>query len=294
MPRGLSARYTARVTYETVISPEEAARHLHDTSWVFVDCRFDMRAPDQGHADYAARHVAGAVYAHLDRDLTGPILAGVTGRHPLPEPAALEQTLGWLGIGAGTQVVTYDASHGAMAASRLWWLLKWAGHEAVAVLDGGLRAWTEEGLPCGTGTESRPARKFNAAWRGELVLDAAQVLEIREDPAWVLLDARSGERFRGINETIDPVAGHIAGAGSSPYTDSLRPDETFRPISELAAMFAQRTGGRDPAHVAFYCGSGVTAAHAVLAAAYAGRGMARLYAGSWSEWITDPARPVAR
>ena len=290
---GRSVAYRSDMGYETVIEAAPAAAHLRDPSWVFVDCRFDIRAPESGEEDYARSHVAGAVYAHLDRDLSGPIVAGVTGRHPLPSPDALARAMGRLGIGAGCQVVAYDASTGALAAARLWWLLQWAGHHEVAVLDGGLREWTARGFPCRGGVEGRPARELRVRLRPEMAVDAAQVQRVRGDPSWVVLDARAEERYRGVNETIDPVAGHIPGAFPAPYAENLREDGRFRAAGELADLYARRMAGRDSRHTVFYCGSGVTAAHDVLALAHAGKGMGCLYAGSWSEWITDPSRPVA-
>jgi len=279
--------------FATLISAQEAVPHLDDERWVFVDCRFTLSDPDRGQAEYREWHIAGAAYAHLDRDLSGPPTPGVTGRHPLPAIDALAATLGRLGIDGSRQVVAYDASTGAMVAARLWWLLKWLGHDAVAVLDGGLSAWKTAGLPCGKGEPARVARTFRAAVRPEMVVDAGAVMALRQDASWTLLDVRSRERFQGKNETIDPVAGHIPGARSAPYAESLLADGRFRDSSELAGLFEIAARGRDAAHTVFYCGSGVTAAHGVLANAHAGRGMARLYPGSWSEWITDPRRPIA-
>ncbi len=278
---------------ETIVSPDVAAAHLQDPRWVYVDCRFTLSDPHWGETEYARSHLAGAVYAHLDRDLSGPVEAGVTGRHPLPDVGALAATLGRMGIDRASQVVAYDASTGAVAAARLWWLLKWVGHDAVAVLDGGFQRWTAAGLPCAAGVERRPARGFEVRLRPQLVVGAGQVMSIHDDPAWALLDVRSTERFHGKDETLDPVAGHIPGARSAPYTECLRPDGTLKEPRELARHYEPLVAGRDASHTVFYCGSGVTAAHAVLSHAHAGRGMARLYAGSWSEWITDPRRPIA-
>ncbi len=282
------------MSYATLIGPAEAAAHLQDPRWVFVDCRFDIRATDWGEAEHAKSHIRGALYAHLDRDMSGPVIAGVTGRHPLPSPEAIASAFGRLGIGNDSQVVAYDASTGAMTAARLWWLLKWAGHDAAAVMDGGFDTWTSRGLPCGSGTEERPRAEFPLRLRPQMAVDASRVREILDDPAYVVLDARAAERFRGVNETIDPVAGHIRGAFSAPYADNLGEDGCFKSPRELASRFAELMGGRDAGHVVFYCGSGVTAAHDVLALAHAGGGMARLYPGSWSEWITDPGRPTAK
>ena len=276
-----------------MIDPLEARGHLGEKSWLFVDCRFFIREPDRAERDYEQSHIAGAVFAHLDRDLSGSIIRGVTGRHPLPSPDVFAATAGRLGIGPATQVVAYDESTGAMAAARLWWLLKWAGHDAVAVLDGGLNRWISLGFPCAVGAELRPAAPFEARFRPKMAVNADDVLAVLSDPTYIVLDARAEERYRGMNETIDPVAGHIEGAFSAPYMDNLGANACFRSPSELADRFEKLAGGRDADHTVFYCGSGVTAAHNVLAYALSGKGIPRLYAGSWSDWITDPRRPTA-
>ena len=279
---------------QTLIGIVAARAHVADPDWVFVDCRFDIRDIGRGLREYQASHVQGAVYADLDKDLSGPVVPGRTGRHPLPDTESIARVFGRLGIGPGTQVIAYDESTGAMAAARLWWLLKWAGHAAVAVLDGGFKAWTAAGLPCRSGPESRPPSAFVAVFKPELAVDARDVLSAMEDPGWVVLDARAADRYRGENETIDPVAGHIPGAVSAPYSAALGPDGLFKPAAEIARQYDSLTGGRDAEHTIVYCGSGVTAAHTALACAHAGRGMPLLYAGSWSHWITDKDRPTAR
>jgi thiosulfate/3-mercaptopyruvate sulfurtransferase len=280
--------------YETIIDTTVLSQQYDDPDWVVVDCRYDLKDPGRCELDYGHAHVSGAVYAHLDRDLSGPAVAGRTGRHPLPLPETLVRTFSQWGIGPSTQVVAYDESTGAMTAARLWWLLKWAGHEAVAVLDGGFKKWCAEGLSYSTGAEAKKARVFKPAFRPHLAIDAIELLSVLKDPAWVVVDARSTDRYHGRGETVDAVAGHIAGAVSLPFASNLRDDGTFKSAAELSALYDTATGGRDAAHTAFYCGSGVTAAHDVLASAYAGRGMPRMYPGSWSEWITDPARPTQR
>jgi thiosulfate/3-mercaptopyruvate sulfurtransferase len=280
--------------YATLIDSTTARNHLTDPGWVFVDCRFVIRDTGRGQKDYLASHIQGAVYVDLDKDLSGPIVPGRTGRHPLPDPGSIVRVFSRLGIGPRTQVIAYDESTGAMAAARLWWLLKWAGHEAAAVLDGGFKAWTGAGLSCGSGPESRPLSRFAAAFRPELAVDAPHVLSVLNDPGWVVLDARAADRYRGENETIDPVAGHILGAVSAPYVSALGLDGLFKPAEEIARLYESAMGGRDAEHTIVYCGSGVTAAHSVLACAHAGRGLPRLYAGSWSDWITDKDRPIAR
>jgi thiosulfate/3-mercaptopyruvate sulfurtransferase len=269
------------VAFTTLITPAEAAPHLGDSSWVFVDCRFTLGQPGAGRAEYEASHLAGAVYADLNADLSGPVIAGVTGRHPLPAEEVFEQTARRLGIGPQSQVVAYDESSGAMAAARMWWLLKWAGHDEVAVLDGGLAAARDAGLPLVSGVEGRPDGDFVGRFREAMTVGADQLA------GHMLVDARAPERYRGENETVDPVAGHIPGALSVPFAGNVGPDGRFLPPERLQERYAGLT---EPV---FYCGSGVTAAHNVLAYAHAGLGTARLYPGSWSEWITDESRPVA-
>lgn len=276
-----------------LIDCQALAGRLGDASCCVVDARFSLADPSQGERDYIYRHIPGALYAHLDRDLSGPIVPGRTGRHPLPDPDRLAATFGAWGIDAATQVVAYDGMGGALAAARLWWLLRWLGHEAVAVLDGGWAAWESEGRPTRAGRETQPPRRFVAQLRPELVVDATKVDAMRLDPAARLLDARGADRFRGENETIDPVAGHIPGARSAPFADNLGADGRFRPPAALRAHYAALLGSVSPERTAVYCGSGVTAAHDLLAMAQAGLDGARLYAGSWSEWITDPGRAVA-
>jgi thiosulfate/3-mercaptopyruvate sulfurtransferase len=212
----------------------------------------------------------------------------------LPEQESIVGVFSTMGIGPRTQVIAYDESTGAIAAARLWWLLKWAGHDAAAVLNGGFKAWTAAGLPCAAGIESRPRVSFAAAFRPEMVVDARHVLSVLKDPRWRVMDARAADRYRGENETIDPVAGHITGAVSAPYSEALGPEGLFKPAPEIAKLYESAMGGRDAEHTIVYCGSGVTAAHSVLACAHAGLGLPRLYAGSWSEWITDKNRPMSK
>lgn len=279
--------------YTTLISTAELNQHLTRPDWAVIDCRFVLTDTENGRQAYRQTHIAGAVYAHLDEDLSGPIIRGQTGRHPLPEIETLVQTLSNWGIDAGVQVVAYDDSGGAIAA-RPWWLLRWLGHQAVAVLDGGWQRWQAEERPIRSGVETRPARNFTPQPQPHLLADAAEVLKIRTDPTFRLLDSRSADRYRGQNETLDPVAGHIPGAICTPYAENLGPDGRFLPMETLRSRFQISLGDVPAERAIFYCGSGVTAAHNVLALAHAGLGQARLYAGSWSEWITDPNRPVER
>lgn len=281
------------MAFGPLIDCQSLAERLGDANGCVVDARFNLADPEQGERDYIYRHVPGAIYAHLDRDLSGPIIPGRTGRHPLPDPERLAATFGAWGIDASTQVVAYDALGGALAAARLWWLLRWLGHDAVAVLDGGWAAWESEGRPTRAGREAQPPRRFRPRLRPELVVGADGVEAMRLDPTARLLDARGADRFRGENETIDPVAGHIPGARSAPFAENLGPDGRFLAPDALGARYRALLGSVPPERTAVYCGSGVTAAHDLLAMAQAGLDGARLYAGSWSEWITDPGRAVA-
>jgi thiosulfate/3-mercaptopyruvate sulfurtransferase len=279
--------------YTTLISTDDLAAHLDDPRWVVVDCRFTLGQTERGRQAYQQAHIAGAVYAHLDEDLSSPIVPGQTGRHPLPSVQAAAQTFGGWGIDGGTQVVAYDDSGGSQAA-RLWWMLRWLGHDQVAVLDGGWQRWQERGGPTRGGSETRQATTFTPQPRPQMVVDAATVLGLLDSPDFRIVDSRSAERYRGEQEPIDPVAGHIPSAVSGPSTAVLEADGRFRSPEALAEHFQTLLGPVAPDHAVFYCGSGVTAAHNLLALAHAGLGDALLYAGSWSDWITDPQRPIAR
>lgn len=279
--------------YNTLISTHELATRLEDPEWAIVDCRFSLADTERGRRDYLTGHIPHAVYAHLDEDLSGPIIPGQTGRHPLPDPDALARRLGGWGIGPGVQVVAYDDAGGSIAA-RLWWLLHWLGHEAAAVLDGGWPAWQRMGGPARAGIESRSTRTFSPNPRAELLVDSEAIERLRTDPGSRVIDSRTADRFRGENETLDPVAGHIPGAICAPYPENLTEQGMFLTPEELRGRFQSLVGDVSLTRMAFYCGSGVTAAHNLLALAYAGLGEARLYAGSWSEWITDPDRPIAK
>ncbi len=279
--------------YGTLITAEELHEHLQDPDWVVVDCRFNLADHAQGRQDYIQEHIPGAVYAHLDDDLSGPIIKGVTGRHPLPSVEQAAAVLATLGIGAGAQVVTYD-DRGGMSSGRLWWMLRWLGHDAVAVLDGGWQAWQAAGYPTRGGEETRLPADFTPQPRADFAVYADAVQRLRTDPAYKVVDSRAADRYRGENETMDPVGGHIPGALSGPFADNLGADGRFKSPEELRARFEALLGDTPADQTVFYCGSGVSAAHNILALAHAGLGDARLYPGSWSEWITDPERPIAR
>ena len=276
--------------YTTLIDIITLNTHRHDPDWVVVDCRFNLLEPEAGRRAYREHHLPGARYAHLDTDLSGPITPK-SGRHPLPDPAQLAQKLGKWGIDHRSQVVAYDDLGGMLAAARLWWLLRWLGHEAVAVLDGGLPAWRDAGLPLTAELPVVSATRFDARPDDRLWLTTAQVQALPSD--YVVLDARGAARYRGEIEPIDPVAGHIPGAVNLPTDGHLTPEGGFLPKGELRARFDAVLPGRPPAAVVHSCGSGVTACHNLLAMAAAGLHGSRLYPGSWSEWIRDPRRPVA-
>jgi thiosulfate/3-mercaptopyruvate sulfurtransferase len=284
--------------YTTLIAAGELARHLQDPGWVVVDCRFTLTEPDNGRRAWESARIPGARYAHLDQDLSGPRGPG-RGRHPLPAAASFLATLARWGIGDTTQVVVYDDSFGAIAV-RLWWMLRWAGHARVALLDGGLPVWKRMGLPVDTHPPApppvagTPCSTAVAAMRDELCVDAGFVERIRQDPAWRLIDARAEDRFAGEREPLDPVAGHIPGSINWNFEDNLALDGTWLPAGELRRQFEGLLAGVSPDHVVHSCGSGVTACHNLLAMEIAGLTGSRLYPGSWSEWISDPGRPVAR
>lgn len=282
--------------YATLITPAELAAHTGERHWLIVDCRFDLARPDAGAAAYRTSHIPSAVYAHLDHDLAAPVTPG-TGRHPLPPPEKFADTLSAWGLTSDTQVIAYDADNGAFAA-RLWWLLRWVGHKKVAVLDGGLKAWLAAGLPVTNEIPQRTPTRFTAQPDRSAWLDAAEVAERLTRTDWRLLDARAPERYAGAVEPIDPVAGHVPGALNHPFALDLGPDGQFLPTAELRARLEKSQDGGAARiaddHTIAMCGSGVTACHLLLAMEIAGKPGAKLYAGSWSEWIRDPARPVAK
>jgi thiosulfate/3-mercaptopyruvate sulfurtransferase len=278
--------------FRTLISVEGLAQFLEDPNWAVVDCRFWLDDTEKGRLDYKKAHIPGAIYAHLDEDLSGPVVPDETGRHPLPDVDRLAQKLGSWGIGPETQVVAYD-DRGGMIAARLWWLLRWLGHETVAVLDGGYPAWVAEGHPITGEVPSPEPRNFTPALQPELVLTAKDVLQRFGDPGSILVDSRARERYRGEEEPIDPVAGRIPGAVNYFWNDNLDPKGHMQLKQVLRGRFESLFGDVPVERVTFYCGSGVTAAHNALAVAHSGLGMPRIYAGSWSEWIADPERPIA-
>lgn len=278
--------------FSTLVQPADLMGHLADPAWLVLDCRFELADPAAGERAWSEGHVPGALYAHLDRDLSGPVTPA-TGRHPLPAPEAFVATLSRWGVTPSTQVVAYDASAG-MFAARLWWMLRWAGHDRAAVLDGGVHEWLAAGGLLNHSVQQREATVFRPAWRHGMVTATGQVSASLRDGSLGLVDARGPERFAGTTEPIDPVAGHVPGAVNHPCGWNLGHDGRFLPPAALQERWQETLGGRDPATVACMCGSGVSACHDLLAMTHAGLPGASLYAGSWSEWIRDPARPVAR
>ncbi len=277
--------------YKTLIDCHTLALHIHDPQWMVVDCRFALSDPGAGRRAYEAGHIDRARYAHLNDDLSSPITPQ-SGRHPLPDPHRLAAKLGEWGIDNSKQVVAYDDSFGAMAA-RLWWLLRWLGHDSVALLDGGLPRWTREGRPVTKDTPVITPATFAPDLRDHLWVDANTVAKAVKQDDWLVIDARAEERFNGEVEMLDPVAGHIPGAINLPYEDNLHVSGRFSSAQELRELYEGLIESVRPERVIQMCGSGITACHNILAMEHAGLSGARLYAGSWSEWIRDPARPVA-
>jgi thiosulfate/3-mercaptopyruvate sulfurtransferase len=280
------------MTHRTLIPAESLEALLGDARLRLFDCRFDLARPDDGRARYADEHLPGAVYADLNRDLSARPAPG-WGRHPLPAPEAFAATLRGWGVNRGSQVVAYDDGNG-MYAARLWWMLRWLGHDAVAVLDGGLRRWLQLGLPL-TDELPRPAPgDFAAIPRPSFTVDASEVLAAGADASRRVLDARAAERYRGEVEPIDAVAGHVPGARNHPFALSLDTHGRFLAPTELRATLATSLDGVPADRAIAMCGSGVTACHLLLAMEQAGLTGARLYPGSWSEWCSDPSRPVRK
>jgi thiosulfate/3-mercaptopyruvate sulfurtransferase len=279
--------------FTTLATAADLKTEFSDPRLVIVDCRFSLEDPDLGRKQYLENHIPGAVYAHLDEDLCSPVRPGVTGRHPMPSAEQMAKKMGGWGINSSSKIVVYDDAGGAMAASRLWWLLGWLGHYAVAVLDGGWQAWLDSGRPTRGGLETRSSSSFIPRIKRSRLIETEEILNRLKDPDLLLVDSRSAERYRGELEPIDPVAGHIPGAILAPYEDVLDAGGYFLPADQLHSHFMRLMGDTSAKNTVFYCGSGVTAVQNILAVAHAGLGNSRLYAGSWSEWITDPNRPIA-
>jgi thiosulfate/3-mercaptopyruvate sulfurtransferase len=276
--------------HTTLVSTQELFEHLDDPNWVVFDCRHDLKRPEVGPREYAKSHVPGVRFLHVDDDLSAP-LTGKNGRHPLPAPEEFARKLGAAGVDRTKQVIAYDA-HGGSYAARLWWMLRWLGHEAVAVLDGGWGKWLREERPETDAVPIPVPVRFERAPR-PLAVDTAFVLAHLRDPSLLVVDARTAERYSGATEPLDPVAGHIPGSVNLPFQDNLAPDGVFKSAAALRALWEPLIRGVAPANVVHSCGSGVSACHNLLAMEIAGLSGSRLYAGSWSEWCADPTRPIA-
>lgn len=276
----------------TLISANDLDAMRSSADVLIVDCRFALSDPAQGEREYLAAHIPGAVYANLDHDLSDLTQRGL-GRHPLPDDAAFSATLSRLGWRPGLDVVAYDDARGALAAARLWWMLRLIGHPNAAVLDGGLSAWRAAGLPLESGPVQRAATSVNVAFDRAQVVLSDELKHLQCEGAVRLLDARAAERYRGDVEPIDPVGGHVPGAINRPFPDNLGSDGRFKPAAQLREEFELALDGRSPGSVAHMCGSGVTACHNLLAMEHAGLRGSRVFAPSWSGWVSDPSHPVA-
>ena len=280
-----------KTMYDTLIQASELSAHLDDKNWLIFDCRFDLADSAKGEALYRESHIPGAIYAHLDKHLSSAITVQ-SGRHPLPDITLLVNWLAACGLTEQSQVVVYDDSYGAMA-SRLWWLLKCLGHSAVALVDGGWQAWQAASLAL----DDRPAVLQPSDYSAELdcgcYVSTEEVIDNLQSNDFQLIDVRTSERFSGKAEPIDPIAGHIPGSINIPLSENLDPGGLFKSAAELQQLYAGSCSDGLSQQPVFMCGSGVTACHSVFATVLAGFSMPRVYAGSWSEWIRDVARPVA-
>jgi thiosulfate/3-mercaptopyruvate sulfurtransferase len=292
--------------YTTLISPETLYKHLNDPNWRIFDCRFALADPDWGRQAYEQAHIPGALYADLDKDLSGSILARPggfteTGRHPLPDVDVFVATLNRWGVTNKTQAVAYDDKGGGLAAARLWWLLRWVGHDVVAVLDSGWQGWIRKEYSVGS-KQSSPVNRLDSSSvrpfiphpRPELLATTEDVEGMIHNANYLIVDSRAPERYRGETEPIDPIAGRIPSAANAPYGATQIPEGNFRPVEDLRAQFKHLIGDIPPRNTVFYCGSGVTAAANLLAMKHAELGDGKLYAGSWSSWIADQSHPIEK
>lgn len=278
--------------HTTLISTDVLADDLANPSWLIADCRYNLNDEAWGRAQYQAAHIPGAVFVDVAHDLAGS-RTGANGRHPLPAIEDMAATFGRLGIADDIQVVAYDQEAGAFA-SRLWWMLRYLGHDAVAVLDGGFVKWTSERRSVHTGVETRRPARFTPRPRNEMRVTVDETLAYLGDPAVLLIDARSPDRYAGKPDPLDTIYGHIPGARNRYYRQNVNDAGTMRSSGELRADFETVLAGTPASQAVMYCGSGITACHNLLAMEHAGLRGARLFAGSWSEWESDPNRPVER
>ena len=278
--------------HTTLISTDVLAEHLENASWLIADCRYSLNDETWGRAQYQTSHLPGAVFVDVAHDLAGE-RTGTNGRHPLPAVEDMASTFGRLGIAEDVQVIAYDQEAGAFA-SRLWWMLRYLGHDAVAVLDGGFAKWIREGRPVRGGVETRRPAGFTPRLRSEMRVTVDETVAHLGDPSALLIDARSPERYAGTPDPLDTIYGHIPGARNRYYRHNVTDAGTMRSGRELRTDFEKILAGNPASQVVMYCGSGITACHNLLAMEHAGLHGARLFAGSWSEWESDPKRPVER
>lgn len=277
--------------YTSLVSVKDTFEHIDDPGWRMIDCRFDLKDPSVGLQKYLAGHIPDAIYADLDKDLSSPVTF-TSGRHPLPDIEAISRKLGSWGVAVDTQVVVYDDAYGSYAA-RLWWILRWLGHQNVAVLDGGINHWLQSDLPLTTEIPSITPTKFVAKTNHDLVMDTKAMETVIDSPELTIVDVRDPERFQGIQEPVDKIAGHIPGAINIPWKTNLDETGLFLKPSQLAMQYEAILEKPGSENLVFMCGSGVTACHGLLALSALGHDDAKLYAGSWSEWIQNPDHPVA-
>lgn len=279
------------MTYQAIISVEDLHKNLTNDDWFIFDCRFLLKDPNGGLKKFEQGHIPGAQFADMDKDLASTMTA-TSGRHPLPEPSELVNKLQLWGVSNSSQIICYDDMSGAFAA-RMWWLLKWLGHDDVAVLDGGIDKWTSNNLALETDVNKRSKGTFSGKENNNMWVDVSFVQQQLAENKINLLDARSGERFTAQDTKTDPVAGHVPGAMSFPFSENLTKQGVFLSADELRTRFAETFSASENKEIINMCGSGVTACHNLLAMSIAGLPMTRLFVGSWSEWIKDKSRPVA-
>jgi thiosulfate/3-mercaptopyruvate sulfurtransferase len=281
------------MTFKTLISTEDLARNLDNPDFLIIDVRFTLDDESWGKRVYEDAHIPGALHADVSEHLSGEIIPGKTGRRPFPKAEDFATVLSNWGVKPNTQVICYDAESGLMAASRLWLMFRWMGHDQVAVLDGGLKIWLEESREVNQKVRNVVPSTYIPHIREELFATVDEVDAVRNDSNHCVFDSRGAEGYHGGGKYYDPVRGHIAGAGLADRAETLAKDGRFRPIDELQTHYSTLLGGVSPANTIFYCGSGITAAQNVIAMQHAGFDGCRMYIGSWSEWITDPNREIA-